>query len=225
MKISAKLLWLVLLFPIAGLLASCNDSTSYADLLNDETKDINVFLADQRVVGHVPADSVFITRYGLAEEMMQAKGITPSASNYNREFSNALDSMMYHPEIDAPFYRMDEDGDVYMRVVKTGDMNDRPQYNDLVYLRLTRYNLQDYDGSLPDGYGNAYDVASATTIRFQNESSQSYTQWGEGIQLPLTYLGYGSEVEIVVRSRKGPNDEIGIVIPYLYVIRYFKSNI
>ena len=104
-------------------------------------------------------------------------------------------------------------------------MENRPEFNDLVYVRLTRYNLQDYDGILPEGYGNAYDVATAITIRYDNENSQSYTQWGEGIQLPLDYLGYGSEVEIVVRSRKGPNDEIGIVIPYLYVIRYFKSNI
>ncbi|WP_289157502.1 DUF4827 family protein [uncultured Muribaculum sp.] len=225
MKISFKLGSALLMFAAVTLFSGCEDSKSYADLLNDETKSINAFLADQRVVSTVPDDSVFVTRYELAEKMLRDNNISTTDPQYDKKFSEALDEMIKDPAIDAPFYRMDEDGDVYMRVVKTGDMENRPEFNDLVYVRLTRYNLQDYDGILPEGYGNAYDVATAITIRYDNENSQSYTQWGEGIQLPLDYLGYGSEVEIVVRSRKGPNDEIGIVIPYLYVIRYFKSNI
>ncbi len=225
MKISFKSGCMALLVAISTVFTGCEDSKSYADLLNDETKSINFFLADQRVEGVVPGDSVFVTRYELAEKILEEKHISVTSPEYDKKFSEVLDSMINNPSIDAPFYRMDEDGDVYMRVVKTGDMDDRPEFNDLVYLRLTRYNLQEYDGKLPEGYGNSYDVATAITIRYDNESSQSYTQWGEGIQVPLGYLGYGCEAEIVVRSRKGPNDEIGIVVPYLYTIRYFKSNI
>ncbi len=225
MKISFKIGFAGLFLAAMAVCSGCNDSKSYADLLNDETKSINRFLADQRVVSTVPSDSVFVTRYELAEKILSDRNVSPNDADYNKKFNDVLNDMIADPAIDAPFYRMDEDGDVYMRVVKTGDMNDRPQFNDLVYVRLTRYNLQEYDGLLPEGYGNSYDVATAITIRYDNESSQSYTQWGEALQVPLRYLGYSSEVEIVVRSRKGPNDEIGIVVPYLYTIRYFKSNI
>ncbi len=225
MKISSKFSVAGVLLAAISLFTGCDNSTSYADLLNDETKSINAFLADQRVVSSVPRDSAFITRYDLAAKMLEEQQVSTSDPEYNKKFSDVLNEMIDNPALDAPFYRMDEDGDVYMRVVKTGDMDDRPQFNDLVYLRLTRYNLQEYDGSLPEGYGNAYDVASSITIRYNNASSQSYTDWGEGIQIPLFYLGYGSEVEIVLRSRVGPSDEIGVVVPYFYIIRYFKSNI
>ena len=171
-------------------MSSCSDSTSYADLLKEETKAINNYLADQKVIGDAPADSIFITGS------------------------------------DAPYYRMDEDGNVYMRVIDEGDMSNRPEYNDLVYLRFMRYNLKSYsDGTLPDGDGNAENVAYSETIRYNNYTSSSTYTWGEGIQLPLTYFGYGCEVEIVLRSRISRTDEISSVIPYLYRIRYYKSNI
>lgn len=144
---------MALLVAISTVFTGCEDSKSYADLLNDETKCINFFLADQRVEGVVPGDSVFVTRYELAEKILEEKHISVTNPEYDKKFSEVLDSMINNPSIDAPFYRMDEDGDVYMRVVKTGDMDDRPEFNDLVYLRLTRYNLQEYDGKLPEGYG------------------------------------------------------------------------
>lgn len=45
----------------AGLmsLTSCDDNKSYAELLNDENKSVNRFLACQRVEMTIPADSVF----------------------------------------------------------------------------------------------------------------------------------------------------------------------
>ena len=39
--------------------SSCEDGKSYADLLNQESKYVNSFLADHRVIGYVPEDSVF----------------------------------------------------------------------------------------------------------------------------------------------------------------------
>jgi hypothetical protein len=191
MKLIKKICISLFSFLALGMvMTSCSDSTSYADLLNIETKAINNYLADQKVIGEAPADSIFIIGS------------------------------------DAPYYRMDEDGNVYMRVISRGDMSNRPEEDDLVYLRFMRYNLKDYaDKTLPDGDGNAENVAYAETIRYQNYNSSSSSTWGEGIQLPLTYFGYGCEVEIVMRSRVGRSDEISSVVPYLYKIRYFKSNI
>lgn len=39
--------------------SSCKDSKSYAELLNEETKAVNAFLADQNVILDIPADSIF----------------------------------------------------------------------------------------------------------------------------------------------------------------------
>lgn len=37
----------------------CSDDTSYTDLLNKESKNVNNFLSDQRVIAEIPADTVF----------------------------------------------------------------------------------------------------------------------------------------------------------------------
>lgn len=51
-----------ILLAIASLLtASCNDDRSYADLLKEQDRSVNRFLADQTVILEVPADSVFET--------------------------------------------------------------------------------------------------------------------------------------------------------------------
>lgn len=42
-------------------LASCSDSESYAELLDDQNKDVNRFLAEQRVTAEIPADGNFET--------------------------------------------------------------------------------------------------------------------------------------------------------------------
>ncbi|MCM1336923.1 MAG: DUF4827 domain-containing protein [Candidatus Amulumruptor caecigallinarius] len=42
-------------------LSSCSKSESYAELLDDQNKDVNRFLADQRVTDELPADGIFET--------------------------------------------------------------------------------------------------------------------------------------------------------------------
>ncbi len=171
-------------------LTSCDDNKSYAERLDDETKYINNYLADQRVIGHKPENNDF--------------EIGP----------------------DAPYYRMDGDGLVYMRVISKGDLDDMAKKNDLVYIRFTRYNLTGYaNGELPEGSGNSDDVTYSEQFRYQNSQSQSTVTWGEGIQLPLEYLGYGCEVDLVIRSQAGRNEDIANVIPYMYNVRYYKSRI
>lgn len=176
---------------VVSAMSSCDDSKSYADLLNDETKSVNCFLAENRVVNSVPADSVF-------EEGP-----------------------------DAPYYRMDEDGMVYMQVLKSGNKKDKAVSDQLIFFRFTRYNLNYWARTgdmLPEGNANDFDY-NATSFRFGNYSLSSSAQYGAGIQLPLGYLGIDCEVNLVIKSQYGFQSEIANVIPFMYNVRYFKSQI
>ena len=56
---------------------------------------------------------------------------------------------------DAPYYRLDEDGQLYMQVLNAGTPGYKVQYNEQIYFRYTRYALEAYkDGKLPQGTGN-----------------------------------------------------------------------
>ena len=169
----------------------CSDKKSYAELLEDENKAVNRFLADQKVIGSKPADDNFIE--GAA----------------------------------APFYQIDEEGNLYMRVIKKGD-GEMVEDNQLVYFRFTRYNLMYYTG--PDnemtGEGNSDNLEfGATSFRYGNTTLESSTTWGSGIQVPLSMLPLGSEIELVVKSQFGFYSEISYVQPFLYHLRYYPSKI
>lgn len=191
MKVAKYLSHTFLLLMFVVSICSCDDNKSYADLLEDETKAVNNFLADQEVIDEIPADSNFVVG------------------------------------INAPYYKMDEEGDVYMQVINRGDINDKAEENQLIYFRFMRYNLNYYVSGLEMiGEGNAEDMEYLpTSFRFGNYTLQSSSQYGSGIQLPLYYLGIGCEVNLVVKSQLGFTNEISNVIPYLYNIRYFKSQI
>jgi hypothetical protein len=190
MKHPVKIFSLLAVIVSAIITTSCSDTKSYAELLSDETKYINAYLADQKVIGSAPADSIFIQGS------------------------------------DAPFYRMNDDGTVYLRVINDNTDGVKAKYNDLVYMRFTRYNLEDYeDGVLPDGEGNDDAATTTFSFRYNNYTIDSSSEWGEGLQLPLAYLHYGCEVEMVIRSQISLTDEIASVVPYLYHVRYYKSNI
>ena len=54
-----KLKLFIALAALAAVITSCNDSKSYNEYLEDEEKAVNSFLANQRVVLTIPADTVF----------------------------------------------------------------------------------------------------------------------------------------------------------------------
>lgn len=128
---------------------------------------------------------------------------------------------------DAPYYRLDAEGNVYMQIINAGDKNMMAENDELIYFRFTRYNLYNYDAAnneLLDGWGNSDDLSmGSSSFRFGNYTLSSSSQWGSGIQMPLNYVGMGSEVNIVVRSQYGLSSEISQVIPYVYNLRYFKQ--
>ena len=57
-KFKSLLYSLILLMILAPMAVSCDDNKSYADLLADEDKSVNNFLADQRVINSIPEDSI-----------------------------------------------------------------------------------------------------------------------------------------------------------------------
>lgn len=123
----------------------------------------------------------------------------------------------------APYYRLDEDGNVYMQVVKMGTPGNYAKDDQIIYFRYTRYSLQGYvNGVLPEGVGNENDMDySSTWFRYNNYSLYSSYQWGAGIQMPLKLVPIDSEVNIVIKSQYGIYDEMAYVVPFLYKVRYF----
>ena len=178
-------------FMALGATQACSDKKSYAELLEDENKAVNRFLADQVVIGSKPADNDFETGP------------------------------------DAPFYQIDEDGNLYMRVISKGT-GKMVEDNQLVYFRFSRYNLSKYvdaDTKMEEeGNSNNLEFGD-TSFRYGNTTLESSTAWGTGIQVPLSMLPLGSEIELVVKSQLGFYSEISYVQPFLYHLRYYPSKI
>lgn len=164
--------------------ASCSDDKTYAELLTDEAHYVNNFLADQRVINYVPADTVFETGP------------------------------------DAPYYRLDDDGTMYMQVLNPGTKGNKVKTDELIYFRYTRWALAYYaDGQLPTGVGNNTSLNSAW-FRYQNFQLASSAQWGSGIQYPLSLLPVDCKVNIIIKASYGPTTELSDVRPYLYRLTY-----
>lgn len=129
---------------------------------------------------------------------------------------------------DAPFYRMNSEGTVYMRVLRRGDAQ-KAKKGDKVYFRFMRQNIKYlYQGSnLSSGEGNSEDMASGLggmNFIFGNTTLTSTLQYGEGLQLPMKYLGYNCEVELIVKSQMGFTAEMAECNPYVYHnLKYFKA--
>ena len=206
MKLSKYIISALAAFAAVTAISSCKDKESYADLLTDENKAVNAYLANYPVISSIPADHEFVNTM----QIMQEQGLS-------REEAEKL----------TPFYRMDEDGNCYMQVINPGLTDQMAEEDQQIFFRFTRYNIKAwYLYGIWEGSGNATDLGTNTTsFRYKNKTLTSTTQWGEGIQIPLEYLCLGCEVNIIIKSTLGPEDEITSVYPYLYNIRYFESKV
>ena len=195
---------LTLLLP-AIVLTACSDSESYSSLLADESKSVNSYLSNFPVRNNIPADTVFVTVQDYIDE------------GYSREDALRL----------APYYRLDEDGQIYMQVVTPGTPGNMVTDGQLIYFRFTRYNLNYYyKYDLWEADGNAADLGSSpTSFRFGNTTLTSTTQWGTGVQEPLNYMPIDAEVNVIIKSAIGPTEEVASVYAYMYQMRYFPSKI
>lgn len=202
MKKATYLLFLAL----AAVVSSCSDNKSYSEMLTDENHAVNFFLSNCQVINDVPTDSVFVSVESLMAEYPTMK----------RTEAIAI----------APYYKMDDDGSVYMQVISPGT-GDRAVTDQLIYFRFNRSNLNYYYSSGEfTSEGNASDLGTdPTSFRFNNMTLQSSYQWGSGLQIPLKYLRLDCEVNVVIKSTMGLYDEQSSVIPYLYNVRYYPSRI
>ena len=174
------------------LVTGCSKSQSYSELLRDEEKAVNWYLADYNISLEVPEK---------AEDF-----ITVEQAGEN-----------------APFYKLDNEGYVYMQVVKA-DLDEMVESGDLVYFRFLRESILDlYNDVYSSPQGNADYLPNGTTsFVYKNTVLSSTTTWGTGIQMPLKYLGYNSEVNLVLKSYYGFTDEQAYCVPYIMNIRYFR---
>ncbi|MDE6100091.1 MAG: DUF4827 domain-containing protein [Paramuribaculum sp.] len=128
---------------------------------------------------------------------------------------------------DAPYYQLDEEGNVYMQVLSVGD-GKKVTDDQIVYFRFTRWDLSYYTTTLDNiaSSGNMDDMTQTpTSFRYQNFTLPSSAYYGSGIQMPLAFLPLNSEVNLIVKSQYGFTNEISYVRPFLYRIRYYKSMI
>ena len=176
-------LYIIMLFAaIAG--TSCEDSKSYAELLDDENLYVNRFLCNEVVMLDIPADTVF--------EVGE----------------------------DAPYYRLDPDGNIYMQVLNAGTKGNKVEYNEQIYFRYTRWALKSYtDGNLGTGDGNNTTL-NPCWFRYGNYQIQSSYAWGYGVQMPLAYLPIDCEVNVVIKASYGITSEQSDVQPYLWRLTY-----
>lgn len=187
-RMSLGALAMLMALAMSGLV-SCSKSQSYSELLRDEEKAVNWFLAQKKVELEIPADSI-----------------------------------SFKTGENAPFYKLDEDGYVYMQVISKGDMDDRAESGDLVYFRFSRQNINYlYTGVSDSWSGNSENLASGlSTFVYKNLTLQSSAQYGTGIQMPLKFFGYNSEVNLVLKSYYGFTSDQTTCTPYIINVRYFK---
>lgn len=177
----------------------CSKSQSYSELLRDEEKACNWYLSNRNVSLELPENNLDL----ITSETLNSEGL-PYGD-------------------DAPFYKLDDDGYVYMQIV-SADFKDMVEIGDLVYFRFVRESIKDlYEGYTVSPGGNGdYLPNGATSFVYKNTYLSSSTTWGTGVQMPLQYVGYNSEVNLVLKSYYGFADEQSYCIPYIMNIRYFK---
>ena len=177
----------------------CSKTQSYSELLRDEERACNWYLASHNVSLELPENP---------QDLITSETLKEDGKPYGD---------------DAPFYKMDEDGYVYMQVVKA-DFSQMVQEGDLVYFRFVKRSIKDlYEGIDAAYIGNGdYLTNGTTSFVYKNTYLSSSTTWGTGIQMPLQYIGYNSEANLVLKSYYGFADEQSFCIPYIMNIKYFK---
>ena len=137
------------------------------------------------------------------------------------------DSISFITGPNAPYYKMDSEGNIYMRVIEKGDMSKRAKEGDRVYFTFMHQSIKAlFDGQNAEWAGNEENlntVQGSTSFVFGNQVLTSSSKWGTGIQLPLKFFGYYCQVEMVIKSREAFTDYTTSCDPYVYKVRYFPA--
>lgn len=174
----------------SAMMQSCDDGKSYAEMLTEENKAVNLFLVDQKVVGCVPADSIFqvgnqAPYYQLDEEGNIFMKVLALGEEGNVEEGQQVifrfrrtNLMYYYPG--ANIENLDWEGN-----------NDNPVSN------ISSFRYGDYTLPSSAQWGSAIQLP-----------------------LSFKQIQLGSRVMLVIKSQYGWSDEITYVQPYLYEISY-----
>ncbi len=156
----------------------------------------------------------------------ERKATNAFLSNYRVVNEIPVDTIFEVGE-DAPFYRIDPDGNVYMQVLEIDNVKIKPEPDQPVYFRFMRLDLNSlYTDGVEYWTGNAENmVADPTFFLYENYTLNSSAQYGYGLQLPMKFVGLNSKLNLVVKSQYGFTDEISYVVPFLYTITYYPSMI
>lgn len=140
------------------------------------------------------------------------------------ELNLPKDNISFEMGPEAPFYKIDPDGYVYMQVISKGDMNDRVEEDDKVYFRFNAMDLMAYwEGGVENYFGNAESVGAGNYyFLYGNTTITASTQWGTAVQMPLRYFGYNCEVNLIIQSYYGFTSNMTTCIPYLMNLKYFR---
>lgn len=164
-----------------------------------------------------------------ADRLNEERNAVNSYLSNHRVVMSIPEDTVFEVGEDAPFYRIDVDGNVYMQVLKAGDrIHDKAKTSEPIYFRYSRYNLATWyaDGTwtITSGNEDAMDAASCS-FNYGDYTLPSSSQWGYGLQYPLMFLGVECEVNLVVKSQYGFTSEISYVTPFFFHVRYFHSMI
>lgn len=172
------------------MMQSCDDGKSYAEMLTEENKAVNLFLVDQKVVGSVPADSIFqvgnqAPYYQLDEDGNIFMKVLALGEEGNVEEGQQVifrfrrtNLMYYYPG--ANIETLDWEGN-----------NDNPVSS------ISSFRYGDYTLPSSAQWGSAIQLP-----------------------LSFKQIQLGSRVMLVIKSQYGWSDEITYVQPYLYEISY-----
>lgn len=124
----------------------------------------------------------------------------------------------------APFYRMDEDGYLYMQVISKGNPQTPVEKGDMVYFLYSRQNIRNLmELGLAQEEGNEMNGSlNDSFFIFGETNTQRGVKYGKGLQTPLEYLDYHSEVNLVVKSLVGFKADQSECIPYIMNVKYLK---
>ena len=127
---------------------------------------------------------------------------------------------------DAPFYRVDEEGNVYMQVIRKGN-GTYPETGDHVSFTYMSYDLNYYvvgdNDNIGSGNQDSPGNGNPTYFVFDDFTNTLSAQYGTGLQIPVRLLGYDSKVNVVIKSQAGPSNLMSYVVPFLYDIAYYNQ--
>ncbi len=199
-------LFLLVLFALGLGFQACDNSKTYAEMLEEEKDDIKAFIKDSSIV--VISQSQFYAQ--------------DSTTDVSKNEYVLLASGVYMQIVKKGYE--DEDG-------KLINPNDTVKNNDEVLVRFSEFSLRDKKVSLSnlnasetvDAFRYTYSSSSIAGLFLQGYMLSVYSSAvPAGWLVPLSYVGNGACVKLIVPSKMGHKSAMNYVLPYYYYIQKYQ---